>query len=137
MSQLTITPVTAETLISQVANKLQQGCRFVTMTCLSAEGGCDILYHFDKNYQLSSLRLHVVEGDSVPSITGQYLAAVLAENEIRDFFGLSFQGIAIDFKGRLLLTEDAPRTPLSKNYGIGVDVVRDKPQPQPGKGASA
>jgi ech hydrogenase subunit D len=134
MSLDQVTDVAAEALLSQVSMKQQQGCRFVTMTCLCAGDGHDVLYHFDKDYQLSSLRLHVAAGQDVPSITGLFLAAVLAENEIKDMFGLSIQGLAIDFKGRLLLTDDAPKTPLDKKCGIGLDV---RTKPQPGKGESA
>jgi NADH:ubiquinone oxidoreductase subunit C len=117
-----ITDVTADTLLSQVALKKLDGCRFVTATCLNTANGFEILYHFDKGYQLSSLRLAVTQDQVLPSITSIYLAAVLIENEIKDFFGISFAGLAIDFQGRLLLTETAPRTPMKKQVpGIGVD----------------
>ena len=135
MSLDPIADVTIDTLLSQAALKLREGYRWVTMTCLAAgEGGYDILYHFDKAYQLSTLRLHLAPGQELPSISGLCFCAVLAENEIKDFFGLTLQGLAIDFKGRLLLSEDAPKAPLSKPCGIGLD-VRDKTKP--GKGESS
>ena len=134
MSLDQVTEVTLDTLLSQVALKLQQGCRFVTTTCLDTGDGHDLLYHFDKAYQLSNLRLRVPAGQVVSSISGLCFAALLVENEIKDLFGLSFSGLAIDFQGRLLLTADAPKAPLSKSYGIGVEVVK---QAQPGKGTPA
>ena len=134
MSLDSVTEVTVESLFSQVAIRQQQGCRFVTMTCLSSGDGHDILYHFDKDYQLSSLRLHLNPGQDVPSISGLFFAALLAENEIKDFFGLSFHGLVLDFKGRLLLTDEAPKTPMNKRCGIGLD-VREKPQD--GKGGAS
>ena len=122
MSQDKIIDVNLDTLLSQAAIRKLEGCRFVTATCLNAADGFEILYHFDKNYQLTTLRLHVGPDQVVPSITGTYLAAVLIENEIKDFFGISFVGLATDFQGRLLLTESAPRTPMKKQVpGIGVD----------------
>ena len=135
MSLNQLSEVTVDSVLSQVAIKQQQGCRFVTMTCLSAGDGHDILYHFDKEYQLSTLRLHLGPGQELISISGLYFAALLAENEIQDFFGLCIRGLAIDFKGRLLLTEDAPRAPLAKRCGIGVE-VREKDKAKDAKGVT-
>ena len=118
----TLAEVTLDDLLHQVLTKKQDGHRLVCLTCLCSEGGHDVLYHFDKNYALTTLRLHVPEGREVPSITGLYLGAVLLENEIKDFFGLSFHGMALDFQGRLFLTESAPKTPLNTRCGMDLDV---------------
>ena len=114
--------VTIETLVAQAAQKFHDGHRFVTMTCLDTGAGHEILYHFDKDYQLSNLRVPVAPGQRVPSISGLCFAALIIENEIQDFFGLSFEGLAVDFKGRLLLTENAPQKPMNKSVGMGLDV---------------
>jgi ech hydrogenase subunit D len=126
--------VNTDNLLSQVALRHQQGYRFITMTCLNAGDGYDVLYHMEKDFALTTLRLHIVEGQDLPSITCVYLAAVLIENEIQDMFGLKVQGIAIDFKGRLFLSETAPKTPLNKKCGIQVDVRTVTPE---SKGAAS
>lgn len=129
-----VTEVNADNLLSQAALKKQQGFRFITMTCLNAGDGYDVLYHMEKDFALSTLRLHLKEGQDLPSITCVYLAAVLIENEIKDMFGLNVQGIAIDFHGRLLLSDAAPKTPLNKNCGMKLDVRTATPE---SKGAAS
>jgi hypothetical protein len=46
-------------------------------------------------------------------MSGIYLCALLIENEYQDLFGLTFEGLAIDFKGHLYLTPNSPKTPLA------------------------
>jgi hypothetical protein len=43
-----------------------------------------------------------------------YFAALLVENEIQDFFGIAFEGLAVDFKGMLYLEEEAIKTPYCR-----------------------
>ena len=43
--------------------------------------------------------VRVENGVAVPSITGVYPAAFVFENESHDLFGVSFEGISIDFGG--------------------------------------
>lgn len=117
-----VTEVNHDNVLSSVGMKRQQGYRFITMTCFNAGEGYDILYHLEKDYVLSTLRLHLEEGQSLPSITGIYFAAVLIENEIQDMFGITVDGVAIDFKGRMLLSENAPKMPLNKKCGMKVDL---------------
>jgi ech hydrogenase subunit D len=121
MSTLTATEVTLENLMGRTAQLRQQGYRFVTLTCLDTGNGHDILYHFDKKYQLEHLRLHLAPGQTLPSICSLFPAAMLVENEIKDHFGIVISGLSIDFQGRLVLTEDAPRAPMNKRCGMDID----------------
>lgn len=107
--------ITRETLLTEVASKLPMGYRFVTMTCVDAGEAFDILYHFDKNYELLNLRLRLAKGESLPSVSGLVFAAVLVENEIKDLFGIDVTGLAIDYQGHFILAEGAPKAPLLKN----------------------
>lgn len=59
----------------------------------------EIVYSFDKAYELIHLRLGVREGETVPSVSDVYGMAFLYENEIHDLFGVSFEGLALDFHG--------------------------------------
>lgn len=109
-----LTDVTVETLLSQVAVKRPHGYRFVTLTCIDVGEAYEIYYHFDKNYVLENLRLRLPKGQVLPSISGVYFAAVVVENEIKDLFGIEFDGLILDYESRFLLTADAPQAPQNK-----------------------
>jgi Ni,Fe-hydrogenase III component G len=116
-----------EHLHTEVWRLKQDGYRFVTMTCTDLGDAHDILYHFDKHYALKHLRLKLMRGVTLPSISSLFFAAVLVENETKDLFGIDVGGLAIDFKGRFMLSDGAPVAPLNKApIGIGLD-VRVKP----------
>ena len=111
--------ITADTLQDAVRELREQGNRLVTLTCLDAdEDHLEILYHFDKDLELTNLRLAVPRGPdgpgAVPSISGIFAAAMLVENEIRDQFGLCFDGLALDFGGGLYLEEEVRVSPFCK-----------------------
>ena len=122
MNTLTnIQDVTVETLLHHVARKQQEGCRFVTLTCTDTGDGFTIYYHFDRHYQLSHLRLKIGHHQPVPSISSLYWAATIAENELKDFFHIAVQNLKVDFEGRMLVSETAPKAPLLRKVGIGLD----------------
>lgn len=110
-----ILPVQADALVGETAKLKVQGYRLVTLSCTELdETTLDILYHFDKDLELKHLRLTARKGEPVPSISPVYFAALLVENEIQDFFGLAFDGLAVDFKGMLYLEEEAVKTPYCR-----------------------
>jgi ech hydrogenase subunit D len=110
-----ITEVTTQSLLYEVALRRPQGYRFVTITCADLGDAHDILYHFDRDYKLDNLRLRLPKGQPLPSISNIYAAAMLVENEVKDLFGVNVTGLSLDFGGRLLLTEDAPKAPMNKD----------------------
>ncbi len=110
-----IIPVPAEALVGEAAKLKVQGYRLVTLSCTELdETSIDILYHFDKDLVLKHLRLTARKGEPVPSISPVYFAALLVENEIQDFFGLTFEGLVVDFKGMLYLEEEAIKMPYCR-----------------------
>lgn len=118
-----VTEIPIEQLAVAVWKTKQDGYRFVTMTCSDLGDAHDILYHFDKQYALKHLRLRLPRGTALPSISNLFFAAVLVENEIKDLFGVAFTGLAIDYKGRFILSDGAPVAPLNKGHiGIGLEV---------------
>ena len=117
--------VTPQTLVHAVAPLKSDGYRFVTMTCTDLGDAHDILYHFDCDLALPHLRLKLPRGQPLPSISHVYFAAMLIENELQDLFGIKVQNLAVDFKGRLLLTEDAPRAPQNKALPAGPPPAAD------------
>ncbi len=110
-----VIPVAPAALVGEAAKLKVQGYRFVTLSCTELdERTLDLLYHFDKGLALTHLRLTTAKSDPVPSISPVYFAALLVENEVQDFFGLTFEGLIVDFKGMLYLEEEAIRTPYCR-----------------------
>ncbi len=109
------TPIAAQGLVALAKEKFDAGDRLLTLSCVDlGETGFDILYHYDKDLHLENYRLTVPRGETVPSISGVYFAALLVENEIRDQFGVCFDGIVLDFGGTLYLEDEVRTSPFCK-----------------------
>lgn len=134
---LTTIAVTNENLLHEVALLKQQGCRLITLTCLDTGDGHDVLYHFAKKYDMIHLRKHVPTGQPLISISTLFGCAMIVENEIKDHFGIAVNGLTLDFQGRLVLTEDAPRAPMNKPCGMDIDARVPGATPAPAKAAPA
>jgi ech hydrogenase subunit D len=107
--------ISPDNVVGETAKMKVEGYRFVTLSCVELdETTVDILYHFDRDFQLKHLRLTVRKDIPVPSISPVYFAAFLVENEIQDLFGIRFQGLAIDYDRTLYLDEDVKKTPFCK-----------------------
>lgn len=110
-----IEEITADALIGKVEALKKDGYRFVTLTTtdLDAEN-VDILYHFDKDLKMTHLRMKVAKAKPTPSISGVYFCAFLVENEVRDQFGLTFDGLVLDFGGTLYMENSVRPNPLCR-----------------------
>ena len=100
----TIIPVEVSELVSRVQKMKDEGNRLVQIGCTGVEGGYEINYSFDKDYTFKNLRILVKQDTVVPSISSVYWGAFIYENEIHDLFGITVEGINIDFKGTLYKT---------------------------------
>jgi Ni,Fe-hydrogenase III component G len=100
-------------VLKNVQDLKNDGYRYATMICLKKDDGHELIYIFDKDYKLKNLRYFVKPGEKPKSVSGIYLCALLIENEYQDLFGLTFDGLAIDYKGHLYLTPNSPKTPLA------------------------
>ena len=112
--------VTLETLVDETKKVKDEGYRLVTASCVDLdEENFEILYHYEKDLVLRNLRMTVAKGSVVPSISSVYFAGFLIENEIQDQFGITFDGLVLDFGGTLYLEDDeeVKRTPFCK-YGV-------------------
>jgi ech hydrogenase subunit D len=113
-----IVPVTSETLAGEIAKIKFEGYKFITMTCVEMDANTvDVIYHFDKEYQLKNFRLTVSKDAAIPSISHIFMAAFLVENEIQDLFDVKFSGLIIDFK-RTLYFDDKPQTAPLCRYTV-------------------
>jgi len=96
------TVVTSGQLVAEVSRLKAEGWRLVTMSSVEIDAtNMEILYHFDKDLKLTNLRLTVAKGGTVPSISGVLFTAFLVENEIRDQFAITFEGLVLDYQGKL------------------------------------
>lgn len=93
----------------------RDGWRFVQLLAISGEHGADLLYSLRKEDAIEGMFVRGVgPGERIPSITDSYLAAFTFENEIHDLFGVSIEGIAIDFGGAFYkLSAEKPMSVLS------------------------
>jgi len=100
-------------VLKAVQDAKNDGYRYATMICLKKDDGHELIYILDKDYKLKNLRYFVKPGEKPKSVSGIYLCALLIENEYQDLFGLTFDGLAIDYKGHLYLTPNSPKAPLA------------------------
>jgi len=113
-------------LIPTVEKLLAEKARLGTASCIDLGDKFEIIYHFEPQESASPLkhiRVKLAKEDTLPSISGMYLAAALIENEIQEHFNLKISGIAIDFQKRFLRSKESPEAVLLKP-------VPYAPQPQ-------
>ena len=91
------------------------GWRFVQLLCTNTDDGIDVQYSYMKDQLLENWTVKgVSKEDHLPSITGEFLAAFVFENESHDLFGVQIDNIAIDFGGRFYdLAMAEPMTVIS------------------------
>ncbi len=111
--------VTVEGLLPRVRQIAEANMRPITTTCIDSGDNFEVLYHFGKGAEMLHLRLVVPKDAEVPSISDVYFGAVLAENEMGEMFGMKLTGLALDYRGRMLLSEDIPPAPMLKSNSVG------------------
>lgn len=121
-----VTEISVDSIIQQAHQMRDSGYRFVTMTCVeNKDDTVDLYYHFDKDYQLMNLKVVVPKGAELPSISKISFAAAFVENEIQELFGLKFEGKAIDYGGRFILSDEELDNPMLNNQII-IEQKEDK-----------
>jgi ech hydrogenase subunit D len=115
---------TAEISIDEVITQSRvlkdEGFRFITMSSTDLGDSICVLYHMDKDLQVRNLKVTVPKGKKIASIASVYYCAFLVENEIKEHFGVDFDGLPLDFQGMLYNDEEVQRTPFCK---IGITRV--------------
>jgi ech hydrogenase subunit D len=115
----------SENIISEAKKLKDGGFRLVTLSSADLGESIDILYHFDHELDLVNVRINVPKGKKTPSIASVYSCSVLVENEIKEHFGVDFDGLPLDFAGMLYLDEEVQKTPFCK---IGVNRAESQKQ---------
>lgn len=102
------------------------GWRFVQLMAVNTEQGIDLIYSFMKDGVLQNNKIeHVSKADTVPSITDDFLAAFVFENEVHDLFGVDIRDIAIDFGGNFYaLAQSEPMTVISPAQKVAREKAR-------------
>lgn len=92
-----------------------EGWRFVQLLGVNTDEGIDLIYSFMKDEVLANYTIKgVTKSDTVSSITGDFLAAFVFENETHDLFGVNITDIAIDFQGNFYaVSQSEPMTIIS------------------------
>ncbi len=106
--------VTRDTLLEHVAALAERGYRFITTTCIDTGEQFEVYYHFDHHLQMHHLLVTIGKEESIPSITPVYFSAFVAENEMKDLFGLRVEGLNVDYQGRMLVSDELPAPPMRK-----------------------
>ncbi len=97
--------------LAEVARYREEGWRLAIInatTVLAGEeaedGAFDVSWTFATDERLEHIRLHILPGEEVPSISKSFGAAFLYENEMRELFGINVTGIVVDLRGQLYQT---------------------------------
>lgn len=100
-------------LINKVQEMKAGGYRLVQICCTKVEAGLELLYSFDLEHRLQSLRLPITDDTEVQSISGIYWPAFIYENEMKDLFGVQIKHIALDYGGHFFkVTQETPWNPV-------------------------
>lgn len=107
--------VSKEQLLEKVAQIAAQGGRFITTTCIDTGERFEVYYHFDRQMELTHLLVILDKEGVLPSITPVYFCAFVAENEMKDLFGVQIDGLMVDYQGRMLVSDELPTPPMRKD----------------------
>jgi ech hydrogenase subunit D len=124
MEPQTIVPITVGEIVSKAEQAKKAGNRLVQIGCTKIGETFEIIYSYDKDYQLSNYRVTVRQEEEIPSISGVYWGAFVYENEIHDLYGIHVKGINIDFKGTFYKT--AIKHPFSVTITKEDDTCQNK-----------
>ena len=109
-------------IAQNVKNSFNSGLRFITITCVEILDGFEIIYSFAKKYEMNHFKISISKDEEIESISSIYFSAMLVENELKDLFGIKVNNLAIDYDGKLLLSEGAPYAPMCSNDQIQIEV---------------
>lgn len=104
--------------VESIAKAARQADFFLeSITAADFTDGPQVIYQYNSFATISRVlvRVPLARGDSLPTISNVYDAALWYEREVFDLFGIGFDNHP-DLR-RILLPEDADFHPLLKDYG--------------------
>jgi NADPH-dependent glutamate synthase beta subunit-like oxidoreductase len=117
--------VEMSSLVAIASEMREKGARFVTITARDIdEFYIELIYHFELDNHVESLRLKTRKDEPIQSITGVYLSAFIAENEAQDLFKLKFNDLAVNLGGKMLKNSMSPSTLLKPAIGPQPPIMR-------------
>ena len=118
-------PLALSELHGFAESRRAEGWRYVQTLAVLTEEGVDLVYSFMKDGHLANSVVSIGRDAVVPSISDLFLAAFVFENEIHDLFGVTVEGIAIDFEGSFYQrANEAPMTILSPEQAAAREKAR-------------
>lgn len=97
-----------------------RGYRFMTTSCLDLGESFGIYYHMDRDLQLVHYYVELPKGRPLDSVSDIFPGGFVAENEMRDMFGVEIEGLTLDYGSKFLITELEGGPPLLKSFGCVV-----------------
>ena len=100
----------------ETAKNLKDGAaRYVQMLAVNKDNSIDMVYSFMDSGRLIDYNVHdIPKNGHVSSISDLFFEAFVCENEISELFGLHFDGLLLDFKGKFYSpATEAPMTVIS------------------------
>lgn len=76
-----------------------EGYRMAQICGVTKQGCTEVIYTFDKDFDVRNFKVDIPFGTQVKSITPWYWAAFVYENEIHDLFDVEFTDSKLDYKG--------------------------------------
>lgn len=96
--------VLAGELMYEVKRFFDRGARMIQLGCTQDREVFELNYSFDVDGTFENIRVCTDGNEVIPSVSNIYLCSFLYENEIHDLYGITFEGIAVDYKGTLIKT---------------------------------
>jgi NADPH-dependent glutamate synthase beta subunit-like oxidoreductase len=114
-----------DTLITAINKMKQKNARFITITAKDVDNrNVELIYHFEVDHHVENLHFKTRKDTPIQSITGAYLSAFIAENEVQDLFKVVFSDLSDDLGGKMLKNSSSPSTLLKPAIGIQPPIMR-------------
>lgn len=114
-----------------------QNARFQTITALDHGEELEVIYNFERGTDEVNLHVRTPKKEPIPSITGVFPSAFIAENEVQEHFNVKVSGINVDFgeddEDRGSGRGDAPQAGY-RPRAIHKEVLRQMSRGVPGEG---
>lgn len=101
-----------ESLLAEADAFFAKGCRLVQICAVKDGERIELDYSFGKDFEMTTLRFSVAQGEAVPSVSRIWRGAFLYENEIHDLYGVAIDNISVNYGGKFYdIAEPSPFAP--------------------------